>query len=296
MTTTETTAFPISSMTLDDLVGKTSDLPSLPAAAMAVMRETESADGTAQSVAKQLMQDQALTARVLRLANSAFYGLSRQVVDVPECVVVLGMRTIRNLSLVASTYPWLTRPLRGYELGPDELWRHSLSVAVGSQLVAQHVRTGKSEVAFTCGLLHNIGKVLLSVWLEGRLNDLHKQADQEGMTLEEAERRFLGYDHAEAGAHLADRWNLPKPLVDAIRYHHTPELCIPTSVLVDCVHVADWLSVAIGLGIDGEGFAPTLSEDAVGRLRLTPLDLEALQGAVRESYEQHEKLFQDKAA
>src|SRR5690242_15728442 len=94
-------------ITIEEIVKKTPDLPSMPAAAIKVMRETESTTSSASSIAHILAQDQALSARVLRLANSAYYGLSRKVANLQESVIVLGMRCVRNLCLVASTYPWM---------------------------------------------------------------------------------------------------------------------------------------------------------------------------------------------
>jgi HD-like signal output (HDOD) protein len=259
-----------STLTLEDLVSKTSDLPSLPAAAVAVMRETDSPTGTAQSIARYLSQDQALTARILRLANSAYYGLARQIMDVSDAVVVLGMRCIRNLCMVASTYPWMIKPLKGYGLGPREMWTHSFAVAVGAQLIASRSRSSISDQAFTAGLLHNLGKVALSIWLEDKLAGMLAIACREGMTFDQVERKVLGFDHCDVGAHMGEVWNLPKPLVEAMKFHHNPNACEPHSPLVDCVHVADYLTMSMGLGLGGDGLRYDFQEEALLRLGLTP--------------------------
>jgi HD-like signal output (HDOD) protein len=280
-------------LTLEDIVEKTSDLPSLPAAALNVMREVESPTATAQSVAKHLTQDQALTARVLRLANSAYYGLPRQIPAVPDAVVVLGMRCIRNLCLVASTYPWMTRPLKGYELEPRALWTHSFGVAVGSQLIALRTRSGSADLAFTAGLLHDLGKVALNIWLENKMSGMVAIAQREGITFDEVERKVLGFDHQQVGAHMGECWNLPKPLVEAMRYHHQPKSCEPRSELVDCVHVADYLTMSMGLGLGGDGLRYDFDNGALTRLGLVPDDLDAIVDEFLVSYEQHEKLFEE---
>jgi HD-like signal output (HDOD) protein len=280
-------------LTLEDIVAKTSDLPSLPAAALAVMRETDSPTGTAQSIARYLSQDQALTARILRLANSAYYGLARQIMDVSDAVVVLGMRCIRNLCMVASTYPWMTKPLKGYGLGPREMWTHSFAVAVGSQLVATRSRSSISDQAFTAGLLHNLGKVALSIWLEDKLAGMLAIACREGITFDQVERKVLGFDHCDVGAHMGEVWNLPKPLIDAMRYHHNPNACDPHNPLVDCVHVADYLTMSMGLGLGGDGLRYDFQEEALLRLNLTPEMFDELAEEFLVSYEQHEKLFED---
>ncbi|MBI3721807.1 MAG: HDOD domain-containing protein, partial [Fimbriimonas ginsengisoli] len=198
-------------MTLEAILKQTTDLPTFPAAALAVLKETSSADASANSISKHITQDQALTARVLRLANSAYYGLPRQVMDVSESVIVLGTRTVRNLCMVAATYPWMSRPLPGYGLEPYHLWVNSFSVALGSKLIAERTGAAQSDSAFTAGLLHNIGKVALSAWLENKLGSVQQIAQAEGLSFDEVERRMFGFDHAEVGAFLAERWNLPKP-------------------------------------------------------------------------------------
>lgn len=282
-------------LTLDDIVAKTSDLPSLPAAALAVMRETDSPTGTAQSIAKYLSQDQALTARILRLANSAYYGLSRQIMDVPDAVVVLGMRCIRNLCMVASTYPWMVKPLKGYGLGPKEMWTHSFAVAVGAQLVASKSKSTISDQAFTAGLLHNLGKVALSIWLEDKLAGLLAIACREGMTFDQVERKVLGFDHCDVGSHMGEVWNLPKPLVDAMKYHHNPNACEDENPLVDCVHVADYLTMSMGLGLGGDGLRYDFQEESLARLGISMESFDELAEEFMISYEQHERLFEDAA-
>jgi putative nucleotidyltransferase with HDIG domain len=279
--------------TLEEMVEKTSDLPSIPAATLAVMREAESPTGSAHSVARCLMQDQALTTRVLRLANSAFYGLSRQVVEIPEAVVVLGMRTIRNLCLLASTYPWMNKPLAGYDLPAGALWAHSFGVGVGAQLVAQRTGQQRADLAFTAGLLHNIGKVVINLWIDRKLAHLHALALEENLTFDEAERRVLGYDHAEVGAHLAEQWNLPKILVEAIRFHHAPNAA--DNRLVDSVHVADLLVTSLGIGTGGDGLRYEFAEESLERLGLTPADLDVLACELATAYDKHEKLFEEPA-
>ncbi len=285
----------VTTLTLDDIVAKTSDLPSLPAAALAVMRETDSPNGTAQSIAKYLSQDQALTARILRLANSAYYGLSRQIMDVPDAVVVLGMRCIRNLCMVASSYPWMIKPLKGYGLGPKEMWTHSFAVAVGAQLVASKSRASSSDQAFTAGLLHNLGKVALSIWLEDKLAGLVALACRDGLTFDQVERKLLGFDHCDVGSHMGEVWNLPRPLVDAMQFHHNPNGCPEPNPLVDCVHIADYLTMSMGLGLGGDGLRYDFQEESLARLGLTAESLDELAEEFMVAYEQHERLFEEAA-
>ena len=283
-------------ITIEDIIKKTSDLPTIPAAAIRVMQAAESSNSTAASVAQILSADQSLSARVLRLANSAFYGLSRKVSDLQEAVVILGMRNIKNLALVAGTYPWMSRPLPGYSLGPRAMWTHAFGTAVGAQQIAKVSGKVKDDVAFTAGLLHDIGKVAVSIWLENKIVAILNYANREGMSFDEAERKILGYDHTQVGEHLATTWNLPDDLVAAVRWHHMPDDAPGNPPLVDCVHLGNYLTMTMGFGLGGDGLLYRFSESSLTRLGLQAIDLDQVTDTFVESYEEYEKLFEDLVA
>ncbi|QYK52591.1 MAG: HDOD domain-containing protein [Fimbriimonadaceae bacterium] len=283
-------------VSIEQIVQKTSDLPTIPAAAIKVMRETQSSKASAATVARILVTDQALSAKVLRLANSAFYGLSRKITDLGEAVVVLGMKSVKNLALVAGTYPWMQRPLTGYCLGPEEMWRHAFGTAVASQLVARATRKASEDVAFTAGLLHDLGKVALSVWLENKMGAILLYAGREGISYDEAERRVLGYDHCQVGYHLATNWNLPEEICTCNLYHHKPSNATEFQELVDCVHVGDYICSSMGYGLGGDGLLYRFDEESLVRLNIKPEDIEALTDEFVSQYEEYESLFKELAA
>jgi putative nucleotidyltransferase with HDIG domain len=280
-------------LTIEDIVGRTQDLPTLPAAALKVIQQTYSSETTASQVAEALATDQALAARVLRLSNSAYYGLSRQISALQDAVVVLGMHSVRNLALVASSYPWLSKPLKGYGLGPRQLWTHSFGTAVGAQLVAKRAHLPSADAVFTAGLLHDIGKVVLSVWLEDKISALYSLAVHEGVPFDVAERKVLGFDHTEIGLYVAEQWNLPQPILDAIRYHHDPNAASPTSPVADAVHIGDYLTMMLGFGLGGDGLQYVVYEEALERLRLCADDLDQVTDAFVAAYERYEALFEE---
>lgn len=293
----EDNAVALSQLTLDEVVDKTTDLPALPAATLAVMRESQSANATAHSVAKYLSQDQALTARVLRLANSAYYGMQRRISSPDEAVVILGMRAVRNLAMIASTYHWMDKPMKGYGLQPHEFWEHSLSTAVAAQLIANNVSPSNSDLAFTCGLLHDLGKVALSAWLENRSFTLTAIAAKLDLTIEQAERRVLGFDHQEVGGRMAERWNLPRSIVEAVHFHHCPSECFPDNSMVDIVHTADYLASTTEItSHGGSGLRFVVDHGALGRLGIGAGEVEGLADEFVEQYKNYDKLFMDNAA
>lgn len=280
-------------LTLEEIVARTPELPSIPAAALKVIQETESVTATAASVARILVSDQALTARILRLANSAYYGLTRKVNHVSEAVVVLGMRTVKNLALVASSYPWLTKPVPGYELGSKDLWLHSIGVGIGAQLTAKLSRKCHDDMAFTAGLLCDIGKLAMSVWFEEKTSKMLLAAQQKGMTFCEVERLLLGYDHAEVGAFLTENWNFPTQIVQAIRYHHSPDQQETYDPLADCVHVGDYLTMMMGFGLGGDGLQYKLDPDSLSRLGLEANNLDEIINEFVLAYEAQALMFEE---
>ncbi len=283
-------------ITIEEIVSKTTDLPTIPAAAIKVMRETQNPDSSAATIARILVTDQALSARVLRLANSAYYGLVRKVTDLQDAVVILGMKSVKNLALVASTYPWMQRPVTGYCLGPEQMWQHAFGAAVGAQLVARISKKAPEDVAFTAGLLHDIGKVALSVWLENKVGAILLYAGREGLSFDEAERRILGYDHCQVGFHLATEWNLPEEVAHAALWHHDPDKAKEDQSIVDCVHVGDYICSSMGFGLGGDGLLYKFSENSLERLGLKPEDLDQITDEFVIRYEEYESLFQELAA
>lgn len=263
-------------LTIENVVERTTDLPSMPDAALKVMRECDSPTGTAQNAASHLSRDQSLSAKILKLSNSSYYGLAGQVCDLQQAVIVLGMRSVRNLAVVASTYPWLSQPLKGYALAPGALWDHSIAVAIGAQMLAKHTRSACPETAFTSGLLHDIGKVVLNVWLENKLEITLKYALRNDLPFDAAERKVIGFDHQQVGAYLAQKWGLPDVFVKAMAYHHQAANAPDFKNVVDCVHLADYFTMSVGYGLGGDGMRYIVDPNSFERLGLQNRDIDPL--------------------
>jgi putative nucleotidyltransferase with HDIG domain len=206
------------------------------------------------------------------------------------------MRTVKNLAMVASTYPWMNKPLPGYGLGPSELWTNSFATAVGAQEVARLTRKAPDDVAFTAGLLHDLGKVALSIWLENKLQAIFHYAKRENIGFDEAERKVLGYDHAEVGEHLGHSWNLPEEICTVIRYHHHPSQSPESQAIVDCVHVGNWLALTMGFGVGGDGLLYEFDESSLFRLGINVSSLDEITDSFVTGFEQYEKLFKETVA
>jgi putative nucleotidyltransferase with HDIG domain len=261
---------------LQQLVQTIRDLPALPEVVVRVMRMAEDPRSDTQSIARVIATDQAMAARVLKLANSAFYGLPRRVSTLSEAVVILGLRTIKNLAIAASTFELLNREVAGYWLQRGELWRHSLACAIGAQWIARKVRLPVIEEAFVAGLLHDIGKVAINLFVREQFDQIMERALQDRIPFVEAEQMVLGFNHAMAGGLIAEKWNLPPSLVSVIRYHHQPSSAPDRLPMVSAVHLADILSITMGIGIGGDGLYYTLEEGTLAMFGLEQADIDEL--------------------
>jgi putative nucleotidyltransferase with HDIG domain len=268
---------------LEELVAQVEDLPALPLVVTQVIRLTEDPDSTAQDLNAVISRDQALTAKVLRLANSAYYGFPRRIGTVTEAVILLGFNTIRNLVLAASVSNVLQREAPGYQLARGELWRHSLASAMAARLLARKARFRAAEEAFVAGLLHDIGKLVLSHYVGQAYEEIIGEVTNQGLPFMEAEQRALGYDHAQVGGLVAEKWNLPGQLSEAIRCHHQPRLATLNPPLTAFTHAADALALMLGLGVGVDGLLYPLDWEAVAGVGLTEKQVQEVMAELSDS-------------
>ncbi len=253
----------------EQVLSRLREVPAMPAAAMEAIRVLQDPDADARSIMQALQHDPGLTANVLRLANSAYFGSPRKVSTIQEAAVRLGTKRILRVVVTSAAAPVVRRAVKGYDLSAGELWEHSASVAVGTDALAEALKMRLPAAAFTAGLLHDVGKILLGTHVEVEASEIVALAVREKIGFDEAERRLLGIDHAEAGAAVLESWELPDEVVLAARWHHRPEEVGSTSATLDLVHAADALSMAEGLGAGRDGLQYRPSKAVVERLGLS---------------------------
>lgn len=251
-------------LTIDQVAKAIQQVPSLSAVVMEILASFDRQDVEIADLAQKLGQDQGLTARVLRVANSPFYGMSSKVGSVQEAVVVLGFHNVRSLVAAAgiiNQFPATEHP----DFDRTGFWQHSIGTAACAQVLAKSLGQNQA-LAFTAGLLHDVGKLALDAYFhqDFQLALAHRVA--EDSTLLEAERAVLGVDHALVGHELARRWKFPAAIQQAIRDHHQPER--EPATLTDLVHVANVLCHALDIGNAGYDRVPPLSSSAWSRLGL----------------------------
>jgi putative nucleotidyltransferase with HDIG domain len=249
-------------------------LPSMPASVVKLTRLINEPEVKIEEVIQILQLDTGLTARVLKLANSAALGLSRRVDSAQEAVVRIGMRQLYQIVVSASLKPIVDKELQGYDLDDGLFWRHSIAVAIAAEALAAKCRK-EARNAFTAGIMHDVGKQIISDFIM-RTGEQFDAADGSPVAFDITEREILGIDHAELAGAVLEMWQFPTALVNAARYHHTPDDTPDDQLLVDIVHVADALCVSAGLGIGRDSLRYALSSNAVARLGLVDETMDAV--------------------
>ncbi|MGJ7916810.1 HDOD domain-containing protein [Massilia sp. LXY-6] len=249
------------------------DLPSLPAVVMELLSNLEQENVDISVLAKKVSYDQALTAKTLRLANSSSYGLQVKVATIQQAITFLGFQTTRNLITAAAVTGCFPNG-RCPGFNDKAFWRHSIATAACSRSLARRLRFNQ-DVAFTAGLLHDIGRlVLVSGHPQAYGEVLAWRRKHNGEWLD-AERAILGVDHVEAGVALAEHWNFSDTMRQAIAYHHAPGTP-GAGFLAAIVHVANAVVHALDLAGEEDELVPALSSvawDAMGLNEEAYLDL-----------------------
>ena len=261
-------------LTLEYIVNKVEDIKVLPEIINKIISLTEDPDSTVHDMEKAILQDQVLTTKILRLANSAYYGYARKISTISQATVLLGFQAIKGIALASTVSKYLTDELKGYSLEKNELWSQSQTCAIISRFIAKNIKYSNPEEAYIAGLLRDIGKTILNQHMEKEYMEVLSKMEENNMSFLDAEKEVLGFGHAEIGAKVAEKWNLPKELVEAIGLHHTPEFAIENPILVSIVHIADAMTMMMGVGLGLDGLSYNLSPLAIENLNLDELQFQ----------------------
>ncbi len=231
---------------LAEMISRLQKLPAMPAVAMELLSSLADDKTEIDALARRIAQDQAIAARVLRVANSPFYGLQTQVGSIRDAIVVLGFSSVRSLVLTATVVSGLPAG-RCPGFSQEHFWRHGLAVGVAARSLAQALGR-KADNLFIAGLLHDIGRLAMVVVAPDDYARVIATAREQDCPLQQAEMSAFGYDHAAVGAALAQRWNFPVDIREALAFHHTPTDG-PTGGPAALIHYAD--AIAKALDLDG---------------------------------------------
>lgn len=252
-------------------------LAPLSSAVIELTRLTRVLSTPVEQIERIMLRDPALSANVLRVANSPVFGLRRQVRSLSHAVTLLGFTRVRDLITSTGLMATLPAELPGYGITAREFLSHSIAVGVLAEQLANRCLPGRDAPWFLAGLLHDIGKLVLSRYLAERSPELSLRL-QERRTLEAAERSLFSTDHTEVAAIIGRSWQLPPEIIAAATHHHTPAIGASTTYayLVDVVHVADVMAYGLGFGSDVADMGRELSPEAVRRLQLKPAVFEEI--------------------
>lgn len=243
-------------LTYDDVVKNLDDLPSLPAVVMELLNSIDQEDVDISVLAKKVSHDQALTAKTLRLANSSLYGLQVKVTTIQQAITYLGFQTTRNLITAAAVTGCFAE---GHCASFDHkaFWRHSIATAACAKVLARQMRFNQ-DYAFTAGLLHDIGRLVLVACFPVQYEQALAYRAAHDCYMLEAERAVLGIDHVDAGMALAEHWNFSDTMRLAIGNHHDPE-APGAGFLAAIIHIADAIVHALDLAQVADGLVPPVS-------------------------------------
>jgi putative nucleotidyltransferase with HDIG domain len=235
-----------------EIKGSMDHLLPIPQVALKVLRMIEDEGQAIQKIADEIRKDQVISARAIQLANSAMFAKRRNIESLDQALIYLGTDQVVKLVISAAVQGYFDQSSSGYSLCKGGLYHHALGCALMAEALA--TKTGKVEPrkAYTAGLLHDIGKVVLDQYVAPAYPLFYRQAMEKNENLLTIERRLLGIDHAEAGRMLAQQWSFPESLAHAIRYHHQPDKESPFKPLAIIVYLADLLLSRFNVGLELE--------------------------------------------
>jgi HD-like signal output (HDOD) protein len=234
-------------------------LPTLPTVVAKMITLVDNPRTSATSLARLIASDQALTARILKLANSAYYGFSREISTVNMAIVVLGFNTVKEMGLSLSVFDAFKYGKPNDQFDLNRFWEHSIACGIASRMLARTFYTRFTGEAFVAGLLHDIGKVILNQYFH---DDFMKIIELQigGISLEEAENQVIGTHHSQIGSWLAEKWNLPRLISRTLLYHHEPWVSQKDNAFYSLVYLADYLCHISGFNHSGRVRVQELDE------------------------------------
>ena len=276
-----------------DIVARVEALPPLPDTVLKLTTVIGNPRSSIDDMVEAIRYDQAVTSELLRLCNSAYFGLSRRITSLSEAIVCLGSMKVMQLVMSVHTNTLLKGEQRGYGLAAGELWRHSVAVALAASAAAKMTKLTNAGLAFTAGLLHDIGKVILDQYVAESFAEILRRVNEEEQSFLEAEQEVLGFSHQDIGAQVAEKWQLPDVMVRCIRHHHDPTSLDPPDPVVDMVYLADSITILLGIGVGADGLAYRADPAVLERRGFTELDLERLGAQTMVELKEVESLFGD---
>jgi len=266
------------------IIDRIDDLPTLPRTVLKITELVNDPKSFAKDLARVITDDQILTARLLKLVNSSFYGIPQRISTVTGAIVLIGFDAIRNLLLTTSVFDLFADRNRKNQQKQEKFWDHSLGCAVGAKVIGNYLRHDSIEELFVAGLLHDIGKIVEMMFQPVEFSKIVAAISRENILMITAENKIMGYNHAEIGKLLAEKWNLPAKLVQIIAHHHQPKDAGSFAMEAAIVHLADIFCRALNMGFGGDNKIPPLDRFAWQSLKIQTSAIESIMETMQDEY------------
>ncbi|HAR63478.1 MAG: HD family phosphohydrolase [Candidatus Margulisiibacteriota bacterium] len=267
---------------IDKIVG----LPTLPTVIGKITELMQDPKTVANDIGRAIGEDQALTAKVLKLVNSAFYGFPRRISTIAQAVVILGFSALRNIVLTASIvnlFP--TDKTQKTSFDRDAFWTHSIATGIAAKVIAKKIGIKDIEKAFIGGLLHDVGKLILDQFIHQDFEKVMTYVNEKDCLFLDAENTILQVTHSEIGGWLGEKWKLPTDLVQIISLHHQPLYAKEETKLACVVLLADIIVRALGIGFGGDNKIPIIDESIWNELGISFIMIEKVMNEVYDEIE-----------
>ncbi len=269
--------------TLEYVFEHLAGLPTFPKVAQKALSMLEDPNVAISELATLLKYDPSITANILKITNSARYGLQQQVTTLDTALALLGQKQIREIIITSASLPYLSKPIRGYGMESFDLWAHSLGCALTSEVLSRYTGFSSPDVLFTAALLHDLGKMVLNIYIGPRLEEIQDIARHENIAFSEAEWRVIGGEHAVIGAQLLRFWEFPPDIVKAVRTHHDPDLYIQND-LASLLALSNIITVNLGIGVGVDEFRHNINVELLKHLDLDRKDFLKCMGRALEAF------------
>ncbi len=260
---------------IDQILQSIEGLAPFPMVVQRAIQLIEDPKTSAQNLVDVLQFDPSITANVLKLCNSAYFGLRKKVFSLREAIVMVGFDPLMEIILSQESLRVLKDPCIGYDLEQADLWKHSVACALLSRIISERLNQKTTLIHFTAALLHDIGKIILGQFFKDYFGQIKELVRENHIPFTEAEREVLGIDHAELGGKVAEHWKFPTPLLLAIQYHHTPALIPEYCEIVELISLCDVVAMITGIGGGADGLAYHGDGGMMKRNRLKEKDIES---------------------
>jgi putative nucleotidyltransferase with HDIG domain len=260
---------------IDHILKSVDKIPAFPATIQKVIELLQNDDYAVNDVVNVIKYDQAVTANILKISNSAYFGARQKIRTILEAVIYLGQQQLVRAVQTAGISKFFRKGAEGYVSQSKDLWEHSVAVALMSQILSRKIRFREDPVLYTAALLHDVGKIVMGEYVHDAFENIMQRVKQTHCSFLEAEEAIIGINHAELGGRIADRWNFPVEIRNAIAYHHRPDLLMTESNdKAWLVYLSD--QACLMYGIDGgvDALAYKGLEEVMRHFNLKEIDME----------------------